>query len=129
MTSRSHERSVVALKREIGPHFKLSALCETHIQHEFDTRDVPATMVAEPYVNHIPTMTGGVGYQQLSHFYQHHFMHGNPPDMKLVPISRTVGALQIVDEFIMCFTHTTAIDWMLPNVGPLATMWKSLCWG
>jgi carboxymethylenebutenolidase len=117
----AHERSIAALKREIGPNFNLSALWEEHILHEFGSRDVPATMatmVAEPYVNHIPTMTGGVGSKELSRFYQHHFVHGNPPDMKLIPISRTVGALQIVDEFIMCFTHTTAIDWMLPNVEP-----------
>lgn len=117
----AHERTIAALKREIGPHFNLSALWEEHILHEFGTRDVPATMatmIAEPYVNHIPTMTGGVGHKELSRFYQHHFVHGNPPDMKLIPISRTVGALQIVDEFIMCFTHTTAIDWMLPNVAP-----------
>jgi carboxymethylenebutenolidase len=63
-------------------------------------------------------MTGGVGAKELSRFYQHHFVHGNPPDMKLIPISRTIGALQIVDEFIMCFTHSTEIDWMLPNVAP-----------
>ncbi|OSO26467.1 hypothetical protein BV361_03794 [Pseudomonas syringae pv. actinidiae] len=75
-----------------------------------------ATMVAEPYVNHIPTMTGGVGYAQLSRFYQHHFVHGNPQDMALTPISRTVGATQIVDEFIMTFTHDSEIDWMLPGV-------------
>ncbi len=120
-TLMAHERSIAALKREIGPHFNLSALWEEHIRHEFETRDVPATMatmVAEPYVNHIPTMTGGVGARELSRFYQHHFVHGNPPDMKLIPISRTIGALQIVDEFIMCFTHSTEIDWMLPNVAP-----------
>ena len=117
----AHERTIAALKREIGPHFNLSDLWDEHVKHEFDTRDVPATMatmVAEPYVNHIPTMTGGVGSKQLSRFYQHHFVHGNPPDMKLIPLSRTVGALQIVDEFIMSFTHTTEIDWLLPNVAP-----------
>lgn len=117
----AHERTIAALKREIGPNFNLSDLWDEHVKHEFDTRDVPATMatmVSEPYVNHIPTMTGGVGSEQLSRFYQHHFVHGNPPDMKLIPLSRTVGALQIVDEFIMCFTHTTEIDWMLPNVAP-----------
>lgn len=117
----AHERSIAALKREIGPNFNLSDLWDEHVKHEFDTRDVPATMatmVSEPYVNHIPTMTGGVGSKQLSRFYQHHFVHGNPPDMKLISLSRTVGALQIVDEFIMCFTHTTEIDWMLPNVAP-----------
>jgi carboxymethylenebutenolidase len=77
-----------------------------------------ATMVAEPYVNHIPTMTGGVGAKELSRFYQHHFVHGNPKDMALTPLSRTVGASQIVDEFIMSFTHDCEIDWMLPGVAP-----------
>ena len=117
----AHERTVAALRRSIGPDYDLSTLWEEHIRHEFDTRDVPATMatmVAEPYVNHIPTMTGGVGYAQLSRFYQHHFVHGNPRDMALTPISRTVGATQIVDEFIMTFTHDSEIDWMLPGVAP-----------
>lgn len=117
----AHERSIGALKREIGPDFDLSKLWEDHIYHEFAARDVPATMatmVEQPYVNHIPTMTGGVGQEELARFYRNHFVHGNPPDMKLVPISRTVGALQVVDEFVMCFTHTSEIDWMLPGVAP-----------
>jgi carboxymethylenebutenolidase len=63
-------------------------------------------------------MTGGVGYKQLYRFYKHHFVHGNPPDMALRPLSRTIGANQIVDEFVMTFTHTTEIDWMLPGVAP-----------
>ena len=117
----AHERTIGALKKTIGPDYNLSALWDEHCLHEFVTRDVPATMatmVKEPYVNHIPTLTGGVGSEELSRFYQHHFVHVNPPDTKLIPISRTVGALQLVDEFIMCFTHTTEIDWMLPGIEP-----------
>ncbi|MFJ3373405.1 dienelactone hydrolase family protein [Pseudomonas sp. NPDC086112] len=117
----AHERTVAALRRELGPDYNLSDLWDEHVRHEFDTRDVPATMatmVAEPYVNHIPTMTGGVGAKELSRFYQHHFVHGNPKDMALTPLSRTVGASQIVDEFIMSFTHDAEIDWMLPGVAP-----------
>ncbi len=117
----AHGRTIGALKKHIGPDYNLSDLWETHIHHEFVTRDVPATMatmVAEPYVNHIPTLTGGVGSQQLARFYQHHFVHANPEDTRMIPISRTVGASQIVDEFIMCFTHTREIDWMLPGVAP-----------
>ncbi|EPG5281296.1 dienelactone hydrolase family protein [Pseudomonas aeruginosa] len=117
----AHERSIAALKREIGPNFDLSALWDEHVRHEFDTRDVAATMatmVAEPYVNHVPTLTGGVGQRELSRFYRHHFIHGNPPDMTLTPISRTVGALQVVDEFVMRFTHSCEIDWLLPGVPP-----------
>ena len=117
----AHGRTIAALKSQVGPHFNLSDLWEQHVYHEFAARDVPATMatmVAEPYVNHIPTMTGGVGAKQLARFYQHHFVHGNPQDMRMIPISRTVGALQVVDEFIMCFTHDSEIDWLLPGVAP-----------
>jgi len=77
-----------------------------------------STMVAEPYVNHIPTMTGGVGYKNLHRFYTDHFVNSNPPDTALVPISRTVGATQVVDEMLFSFTHTTEIPWMLPGVAP-----------
>jgi carboxymethylenebutenolidase len=117
----AHGRTIAALKSAIGPDFNLSDLWEQHVHHEFAARDVPATMatmVAEPYVNHIPTLTGGVGSRQLARFYQHHFVHANPDDMRMIPISRTVGALQVVDEFIMCFTHSREIDWMLPGVAP-----------
>ncbi len=99
----------------------LVALWEAHCRHEFETRDVDATMatmVKRPYVNHVPTMTGGVGHDQLKRFYKYHFIGGNPPDTELRPISRTVGADQIVDELIFCFTHTSEIDWMLPGLKP-----------
>jgi carboxymethylenebutenolidase len=115
----AHERSITALHQSIGPVFDLVALWEEHTRHEFDTRDVPATMatmVAEPYVNHIPTLTGGVGYSQLARFYRYHFVHNNPQDMKITSISRTVGSTQVVDEFIMSFTHDREIDWLLPGV-------------
>lgn len=117
----AHQRTIAALKRAIGPDYDLSALWDKHCEYEFGTRNVEdtmATMVAEPYVNHIPTMTGGVGYKQLYRFYKHHFVHGNPPDMTLAPLSRTIGANQVVDEFILSFTHTTAIDWLLPGIAP-----------
>ena len=99
----------------------LSALWEAHCQHEFGERDVDATMktmVPEPYVNHVPTMTGGVGHDQLKRFYKHHFVNSNPDDTKLIPISRTVGRDRVVDEMLFCFTHTREIDWMLPGIPP-----------
>ena len=117
----AHQRSITALKREIGPEYDLSALWDKHCEHEFGSRDVAATMatmVAEPYVNHIPTMTGGVGAVMLSRFYQNHFVNSNPPDTSLLPISRTVGATQVVDEMLFCFTHTTEVPWMLPGIAP-----------
>ena len=101
--------------------YDLVSLWEAHCRYEFETRDVEATMatmVAEPYVNHVPTMTGGVGQAQLKRFYKYHFIGGNPPDTELVPVSRTVGADQIVDEMLFKFTHTSEVDWMIPGVDP-----------
>ena len=117
----AHTRSIALLRRVLGPRHSLSTLWDEHCMHEFGTRDVDATMatmVAEPYVNHIPTMTGGVGYKDLYRFYKNHFIPKTPADTKLVPISRTIGADRVVDEMIFSFTHDIEIDWMLPGVSP-----------
>lgn len=99
----------------------LESLWDERCRYEFETRDVDATMatmVKAPYVNHIPTMTGGAGHDQLKRFYKFHFIGANPPDTKLTTVSRTVGADSVVDEMLFSFTHTHAIDWMLPGVPP-----------
>jgi len=117
----AHSRSIALLRQVMGPHYDLEALWEQHTTYEFVKRDVAATMqtmVTEPYVNHIPVMTGGVGQRDLSRFYAHHFIPKCPADIKLVPISRTIGADRLVDEMLVCFTHDVEIDWMLPGVPP-----------
>jgi carboxymethylenebutenolidase len=117
----AHSRTISVFRKAMGPHYDLSALWDKHCEYEFGTRNVDdtmSTMVAEPYVNHIPTMTGGYGYKDLHRFYLNHFVHGNPADTKLVPISRTVGADRVVDEMLFCFTHDREIDWLLPGVPP-----------
>jgi carboxymethylenebutenolidase len=119
--SMAYSRSFAALQRAVGPDFDLSVLWDRHLECEFVDRDVESnmqTMVAQPYVNSIPTMTGGVGYDELYNFYKHHFLHVNPGDTRTIPISRTIGADRVVDEMIFCFTHDREIDWMLPGVAP-----------
>ena len=120
-TLMAHSRSIAQFRRVMGPHYDLSALWDKHCEYEFGHRDVArtmGTMVAEPYVNHIPTLTGGVGYRELYRFYKHHFVDSNPDDTKLVPISRTIGADRVVDEMLFSFTHDREIDWILPGVKP-----------
>ncbi len=117
----AHSRSIALFHKVMGPHYDLSALWDLHTMHEFGTRDVEATMktmVAQPYVNHIPTLTGGVGHDPLKRFYKHHFIPTTPKDTNLIPISRTIGADRLVDEMLFCFTHDIEIDWMLPGVAP-----------
>src|ERR1700751_3024934 len=106
---------------EIRTSPNLVELWEEHCRCEFEKRDVNATMatmVPQPYVNHIPTMTGGAGYEQLQRFYASHFIPINPPDFRLTLISRTVGARTLVDEFIVKFTHSPEIAWMLSAIPP-----------
>ncbi len=117
----AHTRSLALLRRVMGPHYDLNALWEEHRACEFETRDADATiatMVDEPYVNHIPTMTGGFGREPLRRFYHDHFIPKSPKDSRAIPISRTLGVDRVVNEVLFCFTHDTEIDWMLPGVPP-----------
>jgi carboxymethylenebutenolidase len=99
----------------------LSQLWEEHVRHEFathNTEDTLATMVEDAYVNHIPVLTGGVGRDELREFYSKRFIPQMPPDTEMVPISRTIGNNQLVDEMVFKFTHTIRMDWMLPGIAP-----------
>ncbi|KKY23665.1 putative conserved hypothetical protein [Diplodia seriata] len=83
----AHTRSLAFIKPLLGgPSFDLEAIWNEHCLYEFGERAVDktmATMVQEPYVNHIPTVTGGVGRERLTQFYRNHFVHSNPPDTSL----------------------------------------------
>jgi carboxymethylenebutenolidase len=117
----AHSRTIALLRRLMGPNYDLEALWEAHTSYEFETRDVDATMatmVDDPYVNHVPVMTGGVGRRDLARFYANHFIPKCPADTVMAPISRTVGADRVVDEMVVSFTHDVEIDWMLPGVAP-----------
>lgn len=69
-------------------------------------------MVQEPYVNHIPTLAGGVGRKKLTEFYRDHFIFNNPLDTHNELISRTIGIDKVIDEFNFCFSHDRVIDWL-----------------
>jgi carboxymethylenebutenolidase len=99
----------------------LGTLFDGHIAREFADRDIEGTletMVPEPYVHCVPVMTGGVGGQEVRGFYSEHFINQIPKDATVTPISRTVGKDQVVDEFIVSFTHDTQWDYLLPGVSP-----------
>ena len=112
----SHTRTLQFLKPFTGgPWFDLEAIWDEHTKFEFGERAVEktmGTMVQEPYVNHIPTMTGGIGRDRLTNFYRHHFIFNNPDDTALELVSRTVGIDRVIDEFLFKFTHDRVIDWL-----------------
>jgi carboxymethylenebutenolidase len=99
----------------------LGAIFDKHVKCEFEDHDVDATMktmVKEPYVHHVPTLTGGIGYDEVYNFYKNDFVGKMPDDTKIVRVSRTVGKDQVVDELIISFTHNREIKVMLPGIRP-----------
>ncbi len=94
---------------------------ERHIAAEFKAKSIDATMAtmtSDPFVNHVPVMTGGVGYSDVRQFYSIYFLPGHPPDTEIVPVGRTVGKDRIIDELIHKFTHTIEMPWILPGIKP-----------
>jgi carboxymethylenebutenolidase len=75
-------------------------------------------MVANPLVNQVPVMIGGDGREEVYEFYAQYFLHQIPPDMEMVPVSRTIGQGRLVDEMVARFTHTIPMDFMLPGIPP-----------
>ena len=100
---------------------KLNDAWEEHVRTEFNTHSADeaiATMVANPRVNQVPVMIGGDGKEELYEFYAKYFLPQIPPDMEMVPVSRTIGQGRLVEEMVLRFTHTIKLDWMLPAIPP-----------
>lgn len=99
----------------------LGAVFDEHVAAEFTRRDLDAamaTMADDPYVYHVPVMTGGVGFEGVRRFYGEHFIGKWPEDTEITPVSRTVGQDQVVDELVLSFTHDVEMDAILPGVPP-----------
>jgi carboxymethylenebutenolidase len=75
-------------------------------------------MVEDAHVNHVPVMTGGVGREQVREFYRTSFIPQMPPDLQIIPISRTIGTERVVDEMVVTATHSVQMDWLLPGLPP-----------
>jgi len=99
----------------------LSSVWDEHVGAEFAAKDADqavATMTADSYVNLVPLMVGARGRDGVRDFYANHFVSQIPPDMEMVPVSRTIGQGRVVDEMILRFTHSIRMDWLLPGIPP-----------
>ena len=94
---------------------------DDHVAAEFVDMDLDATMATmtgDPYVFHLPAMTGGVGAAAVREFYGAHFIGKWPKDIEITPVSRTIGDDQVVDELVLSFTHDIEMPQLLPGVTP-----------
>jgi carboxymethylenebutenolidase len=99
----------------------IGAVFDEHVAAEFVHLDLEATMATmtdDPYVNHVPVMTGGVGVEEVRSFYGQHFIGKWPADIAITPVSRTVGENQVVDELVLSFTHDIEMPQLLPGIAP-----------
>lgn len=71
-----------------------------------------------PRVTYVPTLTGGIGAEELEKFYSQFFIDNNPPSLQLTLISRTSGSDRVVDELHVQFKHTQGMPWILPGIPP-----------
>lgn len=91
---------------------------QKHVDAELagDIETTMATMTANPHLHNVSNMMGGVGREGVRRFYSNHLVGKFfPPDVEMIRVSLTVGEDQIVEELVIKFTHTTMIEWMLPN--------------
>lgn len=94
---------------------------QQHTYAEFDLKDADAvleTMTENPHVLCVPSGSGGTGKEGVRKFYANQFLPRIPVDMELMPISEIFAENHVVAEYVMRFTHTLQMDWMLPGVPP-----------
>jgi len=97
----------------------LLSLWHQHTYAKFELNDADAvleTMTDNPHVLCIPSGSGGAGKKGVRGFYAHQFMPGIPPDLELLPISEIFADEYFVTEYVMKFTHTIRMEWMLPGI-------------
>lgn len=115
-------RTLGCLRKAFKLEPPLEEIWEQAVQLGWYTRDAAGAMATrvpqDPYVNHVPTMSGGVGPKEVFLFYRDHFMPKNPPSLQMRLVSRTIGVDQLVDEMIISFKHTQEVPWCLPEVPP-----------
>jgi carboxymethylenebutenolidase len=105
----------------LGAQDVLAAVLDDHLAAEFVTMDLDATMATmadDPYLNHVPVLTGGIGRDEVRRFYEQVFIGHWPADTTMERISRTIGSDQVVDELVLSFTHDITMSHMLPGVPP-----------
>ncbi|KAK7719182.1 hypothetical protein SLS57_005917 [Botryosphaeria dothidea] len=114
-------RTLGTVRKGFNINVDLETVWEEHLQYKYTTKDAAktmSTMIPQPYVNHVPTGTGGIGRGDLMRFYRDYFLPGIPPSMNIRLVSRTSGVDRVVDEMVVTFRHTKEVPWILPGVPP-----------
>ncbi|KAK2824769.1 hypothetical protein FQN49_007493 [Arthroderma sp. PD_2] len=114
-------RTVACLREGFDINPDLEPIWERHLLMKYASKDLEGTLdtYAEgARINYVPTLTGGIGYDELRRFYEQEFIPRNPPSLQVRLISRTKGSDHVVDEMYLSFQHTQEVPWILPKIPP-----------
>ncbi|KAI1977519.1 hypothetical protein LOZ53_001542 [Ophidiomyces ophidiicola] len=112
-------RTIGCLRKGFDLTVDLAPAWERHLMAKYDKKDLEGTiesLAGDAYVNYVPVMTGGIGSDDLRHFYSEYFIPRNPSSLDIQLISRTMGIDHVVDELYLSFRHTQEMPWILPGV-------------
>src|SRR2546423_5606720 len=96
----------------------LGAVFDEHVASEFETKDIDATMrtmVDEPYVWHVPALTGASGGEAVRRFFTPQFIGHTPAGAVPRPISPTGSSDRVLGAVVLEFTHDAEGPVMLPR--------------
>jgi len=102
-------------------HQAMLATWQQHTYAEFALKDPDAalaTMSDNPHVLNVASGTCVTGRPAVHEFYARHFLSNLPPDFELNSVSQSFSEDRIIEEFVIRFTHTVDMGWMLPRVPP-----------
>ncbi|KAI1420190.1 hypothetical protein F5Y12DRAFT_788438 [Xylaria sp. FL1777] len=116
-------RSLGTVRAAFRMDVELEDAVEKNLEGKFFARNLGQTMSTytthmSPHTTFFPTLSGGIGTQELRQFYADYFLNTNPESTKLTLLSRTIGADRVVDELHVAFKHTQEMPWILPNIPP-----------
>jgi carboxymethylenebutenolidase len=103
---------------------------QQHMHAEFVLKDADAalaTITDTPYVFLAALGDARVGRRAIRDYYANIFLPNIPADFQATPLSQTIGVDRIAEEMIARFTHTMAMDWILPGVPPTHRRIEVVC--
>lgn len=106
---------------ELSARQMLLSQWQQHAYAKFELRDADAvleTMTENPHTFCVPSGCGGRGKEGVREFYANQFLPRIPSDMELLPISEIFAENHVVAEYVMRFTHTLQMNWILPGISP-----------
>jgi hypothetical protein len=121
-------RSLTTVRKGFRIENDIEAVRDHHTAALNDPDTTPQTR-ATAHVLHAPTLTGGVGADDIAAFYADFFAplpprgdgngtgNGNGTT-QLRLLSRTVGTDRVVDELYLGVDHTREMPWLLPGTPP-----------